>query len=118
MLLNLSNHPSAAWSEAQLVAARSRFGEKIQDLPHPEIPPEAGSEEVVQLAEAYFEKVIALSPKAVHIMGEQTFCFALIQKLLQAGIPCYASTTRRQVEHLSDTEIRRSFVFVRFREYG
>lgn len=116
MLLNISNHPSAEWPEAQLQAAKEQFG-AVSDLTHPAIDPQADTDEVLQTAESYYLKVRKIAPHAVHIMGEQTFCYVLVRKLQHAGIPCYASTTRRQAVRLSDTEIRRTFEFVQFRAY-
>jgi hypothetical protein len=55
MFINLSNHPSDAWTQEQKDAA-SQYGE-IQDLPFPNIPPEMGEKEVADLAGEYALKV-------------------------------------------------------------
>ena len=115
MLLNLSNHPSSAWSEAQMQAAVAQYG-SVQDLPFPNIPPDAAAEEVRQLAEAYEAKVRQADPAAVHLMGEMTFTFALVQRLQAIGIPCIASTTERIAEERDGQKIV-TFRFVQFRSY-
>ncbi len=116
MLLNISNHPSTEWHETQLRAARELFG-SVTDLTHPEIDPEAESDAVLQIVEEFYLKVRETDPAAVHLMGEHTFCHALIPKLQKAGYPVWCSTTRRTVRKVSETEVRRTFEFVRFRRY-
>ncbi len=97
MLLNLSNHPSHKWTPEQQQAAREQYCD-ITDIPFPNIPPEATEEELGQLVEAYVEKIKGRQPAAVHLMGEMTFTYRLVQRLKEAGIPCVASTTHRIVE--------------------
>lgn len=116
MLLNLSNHPSSSWPKNQLEAAQQQFG-SVTDLAHPEIDPFADTDTVLLQVENVYLQIRKLDPDAVHLMGEHTFCHALIRKLQQAGYPVYCSTTQRSVTKISETEVRRSFEFVRFREY-
>ena len=115
MLLNLSNHPSPSWPPNQLATAHQLYGE-VEDLPFPPIDPDWATEEVQQLAAEYFEKVVQRRPAAVHLMGEMTFTFALVQMLKAAGIPCLASTTRRNVTEEGGKKIVQ-FQFVQFRPY-
>jgi len=68
------------------------------------------------LVQEYFETIQAMQPAAVHLMGEMTFTFALVQKLKSAGIPCVASTTHRRVEERGGKKIVQ-FEFVQFRPY-
>lgn len=117
MLLNLSNHPFSQWSDTQQSAAIAQFG-TVEDMQFPEIPPEANEDEVCLLAERYYGKIRLADPMAVHIMGEMTFCFMLIPLLQSAGIPCYASTTHRDLIMAQDGMKTARFVFVQFREYG
>lgn len=117
MLLNLSNHPYAHWPENQKTAAQKQFG-SVTDLPHPEIDPAADPDKILQLAEEYEIKIRKTDPTAVHLMGEHSFCHALIFKLQKAGYPVYCSTTKRSVEQISNSEVRRKFEFVRFRLYN
>lgn len=89
----------------------------VSDLPHPEIDPESDEPYIQQLALKTARHVIKTKPKAVHIMGEHTFCFTLIAILQKEGIPCLCSTTRRAIVHLNESEVQRRFDFVRFRTY-
>lgn len=120
MLLNLSNHPSAKWSEAQRQAALEQYGE-IRDLPFPQIPPEADTEEVRRLAEEYETQIRQLAddrPRfVVHVMGELTFTFILVNRLLSIGIPCVASASKRIVIEESGGHKISQFNFVKFRSY-
>ena len=115
MLLNLSNHPSANWPSEQLDQAIKKYG-AVQDLPFPKINPDSSSDEIEQLAEKYEIKVRQLNPTAVHIMGEMTFIFKLINRLQVIGIPCVASTTERTADEENGYKTS-IFQFVRFREY-
>lgn len=121
MLINLSNHPSEKWDKTRKNAARP-YG-KLADLPLPAIDPEAETSVVVQLAEKYEAKIQQLmalentSAFTVHIIGELVFCFMLVARLQKAGIPCFASTTRREsLENGDGTKVSK-FEFVRLREY-
>lgn len=115
MLLNLSNHPSPTWPEAQMQAAMEQYG-SVQDMPFPNISPDATADEVRRLAEQYEVKVRQADPAAVHLMGEMTFTFALVQRLQAIGIPCLASTTERIAEEREGQKIV-TFRFVQFRNY-
>jgi hypothetical protein len=53
----------------------------------------------------------------VHIMGEMTFCFALIEKLKQNNIKCIASTSKRIVNTISNNKKEIIFEFCTYREY-
>lgn len=120
MLINLSNHPSAKWPEAQLKAANSKYGDVI-DLPFPNIDPEWDNAQVQALAGDYAGKCSKMlsggDTNAVHIMGELTFThhFVLIAKTL--GINCIASTTSREVRTNDAGEKVSTFKFVKFRLY-
>jgi hypothetical protein len=116
MLLNLSNHPFKTWTAAQQKAAKEQFNE-VEDLPFPRISPSLDTDEIRKLVEEYETQVRTYDPAAVHIMGELTFCHALINRLQKAGIPCIASTTKRSVQKKANGEIVRKFEFVRFRSY-
>lgn len=115
MLLNLSNHPSTNWSDAQLAEARARYG-AVEDLAFPHIDPSWDEAAVRDLAAAYVDQVSAMLPAAVHLMGEMTFSFALVQQLQTIGIPCIASTTERKVRFVEGEKVV-TFRFVRFRSY-
>lgn len=138
MFINLSNHPSVGWGEAQLAEA-SAYGEVI-DLPFPDIRPEDGPDVIAELADRMVLCVRELAavrcaagpssdrgtdglelPEAetltVHVMGEMTFTYAVVSRLKDLGIPCVASTTERAVTELPDGRKVSEFRFVRFRRY-
>lgn len=121
MLINLSNHPSALWSDKQLMAAQV-FGDVV-DLDFPSVEPDKGAKYIEGLAIEYFRQIEALIiqkgesfPVCVHLMGELSFCFALFQLLRKHEIRCVVSTSRR-VSYTDESNQKISkFNFVRFRE--
>ena len=119
MFLNLSNHPSANWSAEQTDAATRLYGEII-DLPFPVVDPAGDEKYIADLADEYCQKVLALAEGkniTVHLMGEMTLTFAILQRLHAHGVPCVASTTRR--ETVEKDGVKTSiFKFVKFRHYG
>lgn len=118
LLINLSNHPSAGWGARQREAAEM-YGE-IEDMDFPAIPPVAGEREITDLAEEYIARIAERAETrdvTVHIMGEMTFCYAVITRLQPLGIPCIASTTRRQVTETADGVKEVHFDFETFRKY-
>jgi hypothetical protein len=124
MLINLSNHPSDKWTYEQRKEALMKFTD-ITDIPFPLIPPEEDEKYIHESAKSYKEKCNDIFKEypdgnennAVHIMGEFTFTFALINLLLSEGIKCVASTTKRIVKELENNKNEVTFEFVRFREY-
>jgi hypothetical protein len=123
MLINLSNHPSSLWSEAQTKAATEKYGQII-NLPFPDIDPNAKTHEIDLQVEVFHVRILKLlasentGNQAVHIMGELTFCFALVARLQKTGITCLASTTNRETINNPDGTKTTQFGFVKFREYG
>jgi len=118
MLINLSNHPYTDWDEKQREAA-TIYGEVV-DLPFPAIDAMANEIAIAQLASDYATKVkekASKSPITVHIMGEMSFCFALVSELLKVGIPCIVSTSQRNSEKIGKGKKQISFNFLRFRKY-
>ncbi|MBL1215642.1 MAG: CRISPR-associated protein [Ignavibacteriae bacterium] len=122
MLLNLSNHPSALWSDKQKTAAEKDF-KFIADLHFPEIDPDADELEIDKLAEEYLNIVLKKfknltdENNAVHLMGEHTFVFNLVTLLLKNNITCIASTTIRKSKIIEGKKLT-EFKFVKFREYS
>ena len=122
MLINLSNHPSEKWSEKQLDAAK-KYG-PIVDLAFPVIDPRAETFGIDFMADKYEIKIRKLlasqmkGMKFIHIMGELTFCFALVARLQKYGITCVSSTTTRQTVDNPDGSKTTRFDFVQFREYN
>ena len=118
MLINLSNHPYTQWNCRQKEAA-AVYGKPI-DLPFPSVSPEADESEIQQRADRYVGKVLDMgeaSTITVHIMGEQTLCFAIIRRLELLEIPCIASCSFRDVEMQPDGSKLVNFHFTRFRKY-
>ncbi len=121
MLINLSNHSIKNWSVHQLKKANDHYSSVI-DLPFPVIPPDSDEEFILNLANEYKLKCFELlnssldKNNAVHIMGEMTFCFALVSLLQKENIICVASTTNRNSIEENGVKVSR-FEFVRFREY-
>jgi len=121
MLINLSNHPSTNWSPQQLAAALI-YGEII-DLRFPEVDP-SGNEEYIQslvceyidLIKNNFQLSTFNSQLFVHVMGEMTFTFAMVNALQKRGITCVASTTERIASEENGVKFS-EFQFVRFRKY-
>lgn len=124
MFINLSNHPALdkkiiLWDDKQYQAARA-YGEVV-DLPFPDVKPEWDTQEVYVCALEYFNKCkeaigINKSSSAIHIAGEQVFCFLLAQMLLKEGYCCLLSTTERIANMKGEVKTCR-FEFKRFREY-
>lgn len=121
MLVNLSNHPTDSWQEEQKQKAIELYAE-IVDIPFPEVDPFGDEQYIQELADEYLVKVLEKLPvdsdhNAVHIMGESSFCFALINRLKKRNVRCIASTTARDVFQESNEMIIKYFKFIRFREY-
>lgn len=120
MLLNLSNHPFESWSEKQVLAAKSSYGEII-NLPFPPVDPVATSEEVAQLALQYKDIIknlcVGNASPTIHLMGEMTFSFLLASLLLKEGINVVCSTTKRIAQEDGFGKKVSQFEFVQFREY-
>lgn len=121
MLINLSNHPLNSWSKKQIDTAKKIYSEII-DLDFPQIPPDADEELITALADDYRDICIDIlssskdKNNAIHLMGEMTFSFKLVNKLKENKITCVASTTDRNSQELNGTKISK-FNFIRFREY-
>lgn len=121
MLINLSNHPLSSWSADQIEKAKNLFNE-VFDIPFPQIPPHADETEVELKAQNTAKEILNIISKypnqnnAVHIMGEMTFSFSLVNILLDKGINCVASTTERNVTEMDNKKIT-EFSFVSFRPF-
>jgi hypothetical protein len=122
MLLNFSNHPSSKWGEKQTQTAIEKYNE-IKDIPFPNVPPSASSEDLKILANQYVQQFRTLAkatenqPFAVHIMGEMTLIFRIISLLKRSKITCVASTSERNTIENPDGSKTIQFDFIQFREY-
>ena len=118
-LINFSNHPSGTWSHEQLAAAAC-YGD-IVDIPFPEVDPAADEAAISRLADKCVELILDgrnAEETTVHIMGEFTLCYAVINRLLSLGVRCVASCTRRDVTYPTIGTKEVHFHFTRFREYS
>lgn len=118
MFINFSNHSLSTWTEKQIKAAKE-YGE-LEEIVFPNINPQFTTEQVQMLATDYVAKILTHYPTenlTVHVMGELTFCFSVVQQLKEKGVRCVASTTERIVEETADNKKVTQFSFVQFREY-
>lgn len=119
MLINLSNHPLNVWKTEQINAA-NEYGE-IVNWEFPYVDPQGDEIYIENLAKKYVSKVLAEKAKGndvtVHIMGEMTLTYAVVEALHALGIVCIASTTERMVTELEAGRKEVQFVFKRFRKY-
>ena len=117
VFINLSNHPKEKWSYKQLKAAAA-FG-PVFDVLFPVINPHSTINDIRELANAYVDKIQDINashPVTVHVMGEMTFTFSVVERLKASGIRCVASTTERNVMEKNGQKIS-TFEFVQFRDY-
>lgn len=117
LFLNLTNHPSALW-EAKQLAAAGQYG-TVEDMPFPDISPEATDRELLDLAEKTAEEILQKAEGAdltLHVMGEMSFTYRLVSLLKAEGITCVASTSERIAEEQDGVKTS-EFRFVKFREY-
>lgn len=128
MLINLSNHSSDEWGLEQTNAGLGEF-QHTEDIPFPTINPYATTEEVYELAEEYFYRCLAMFEDyaetidqdfyhfTVHIQGEFTFTYALVNMLKAEGIPCVTSTFECKAIDLGNGKKEAQLTFAQFREY-
>lgn len=121
MLINLSNHPFKDWEKKHQKAAMVLF-DHVEDIPYPDVDPNADTSAIKLLAKEYLVRCLAqfTTPlnknDAVHISGEPCFLFHFIRLAKNQGIPCVCSTTRRLVTNKGNIKTS-IFNFVRFRNY-
>lgn len=117
MFINLTNHPSAGWSDEQFNAAR-QYGE-IVDISFPIIEPTFTKEDVMSLVRKCIDFIMGIKDGdiVVHVMGEMTFTYNIVTALKGLGIICLASTTERITVIIPDGKKISEFKFVQFREY-
>jgi CRISPR-associated protein Csx16 len=115
VFVNISNHPSDEWADAQRAAALA-LAPRIVDVPFPSVAPEATAEDVTALADRVAAAVPAAATHAL-VQGEFTLAFAVVRALQRRGIRCLAATTERAVTRTPAGEDIRRFGFVGFRSY-
>ena len=125
IFINLSNHPSSTWKGKQLLEA-TKNNAKLIDIKFPNIDPEASTTVIDILVNKYINEILSyinndtrLEDVIVHIMGEMTFTYRMVEKLQNYyGIKCVASTTKRIVEENEENDKKTSrFEFIQFRNY-
>ena len=120
MFVNLSNHASDNWSQAQRDAAQG-LGGPILDFEFPEVPPEDDFAGVERIAEQITATAMEWKPLAVMVQGEFTLTYRLVKIFELRKVPCYAATSRRVTETFQEaggaTVKKTRFEFVRFRRY-
>lgn len=117
--VNISNHPSSRWSEAQLDAAQ-QLGEVI-DIPFPNVEEDCDTGDIKMLSDDTVEKILNVThnnpDSVIHIMGEMNLTYSMVKILRRLGYTCVASTTKRNVIENPDGTKTSQFVFVKFRKY-
>lgn len=122
LFLNISNHPSAMWSEFQISTAKNAYGQ-IVDVSFPQVPPEMGCDDIVKEAKRFLRKEVFAKydnsvDLTVHVMGEMTLTYAIVSQLKSCGIRCIASCSERVSSFDPETGVKSSvFKFEGFREY-
>lgn len=121
LFVNYSNHPSSQWPNKQKTAAHT-FGQII-DMKFPIVDEFADEDTIIQTVNEQIELIKKETNNndpsftTIHIMGEMTFTYAMVNALTKLGYTCVASTTKRIVEDLPDGTKKATFAFARFREY-
>ena len=117
--INISNHPSNKWSARQLQAALALASEVI-DVPFPNVPSTASTEDGKALAEEVVSKVPSSASIAL-VQGEMTLTFSIVRQLQKRGINAVAACSeRRSVETVNQdgtTTKTAVFEFTQFRSY-
>ena len=121
VFINLSNHPSTAWSAEQTAAAEAMVGEGIVDVQFPAVEAMASTSEVAKMAADLVEKIKNLNPGAVMCQGEMSLTFEVVRLLKSEGIKTYVACSNRETVETQDkdgnTVKTAVFRFQQFREY-
>lgn len=118
MFVNISNHPSTKWDNAQIEAAM-QMSLPLVNIPFPLVNPEATDLDINNLVDAVCDQIESYTKVPTHamVMGEFTLTLALVKRLQKMGIRCFAASTKREVvEEVNGTKTS-VFKFVKFREY-
>ena len=118
LFINLSNHPSSQWGENQLAEAK-KLGE-IVDMEFPVVKPCATTIELDEMAQKLVDDIRKLAGEnniTVHVMGEMSLTYKVVQRLISWGIRCVCSTTQRIVTEDADGRKVTEFHFEQFRDY-
>jgi CRISPR-associated protein Csx16 len=113
--VNLSNHPTEKWDEAQKRAALD-LAERIDYVEFPAVPPDADEQAIGILAHNCLAEIPREATHAL-VQGEFTLTVELVRRLQARGVTCLAATSTRNVEEEADGRKVSTFTFVRFRAY-
>jgi hypothetical protein len=120
--VNISNHPSANWSQDQKNAVYGQFGTgRIIDVPFPHVDPLDSTEAIEKIALALVTGVLEEhNPRFVMVQGEFTLTFTLTVLFQKAGLDVVVATSERKVEEIvlpnGSTQKKAIFSFVQFRK--
>ena len=127
MLVNFTNHPSEKWTADQKNSAIRLYG-GVRDLPFPAVPANAGTPEIIAMADGVIDKILAIKEEnidtetfAVMVQGEFTLTYAVVSRLRNRGITVLSAVTKRDsTEEVVNGEVRKTaiFRFAGFREYA
>ena len=127
MLINFTNHPSEKWTDDQKNSATRLYG-GVRDLPFPAVPANAGTPEIIAMADGVIDKILAIKEEnidtgtfAVMVQGEFTLTYAVVRRLLDRKIKAVSAVSERNViEQVENGEVRKTIVFRfgGFREYA
>ena len=116
MLINLTNHPSDLWTMEQREACAGFDG--ITDMEFPSVDHARDEDDIARAADDICRRLMGIKGmEAVHVAGEHTLTFAIVARLLKAGIRCLTSTTERNSVDTPDGRIIKTFRFVRLEDY-
>jgi hypothetical protein len=129
MFYNVSNHPSASWSDEQRTAATELAGEII-DISFPHVSPAAGPSSVSDLAVSIVANRLRhcvpydglkRTGDIIFVAGESTLTHAIVTLCKRYQQRCVSATTERAVvETINEdgsVEKKSTFRFVRWREF-
>ena len=119
LFINISNHPTANWSQKQIDTAK-KFGEII-DYPFPVVGAAWGEEDICRLAEKVIQDVSVYKDAVLLIQGEYTLTYQLVKRAKELGMravaACSDRVTQESVNEDGTTTKISKFEFVQFRDY-
>lgn len=92
---------------------------EVVDLPFPVVDPFLDKHGIADLARDYSIRCLNMlldNGGAVHVMGEHTLTYAMVNELKRHGVLCLASTSQRKTLEENGSKLS-EFCFCKFREY-
>lgn len=93
---------------------------EIVDMVFPVVNPCATTIELDEMAQKLVDDIRKLAGEnniTVHVMGEMSLTYKVVQRLISWGIRCVCSTTQRIVTEDADGRKVTEFHFEQFRDY-